>query len=125
MRETAYLADRVFEIIQKETAFPKRSRWLFAKQIADLMNEILITMEEANKPEAQTEALRIRRYELQQIVLGKLSALDRIFTQAMRSIPIDPDKLDAVGGHINECERLIKAWIKSDEKRYGAVKRSE
>lgn len=125
MRETAYLADKVYAIIQKEDVFPKRSRWIFAKKIAELMDEILVAMEEANKPEVATEGLRIRRFEQQQIALGKLSALDRTLTQAMRSIPINPNRLEDIGHQINECERLVHAWINSDKQRYGAVPGSD
>lgn len=55
MRETAYLADRVYAILQREDIFPKRSRWLFGQQIASLMADVQISIEEANKPEVQND----------------------------------------------------------------------
>ena len=121
MRETAYLADRLYAVLAKEDIFPKRSRWLFAGKLADLMADIQIAIEEANRPEVQTVHLRIRRYELQQIALGKLSALSRLLSQAQRSLHINPDRLEQVAGSINTLEKYIYAWINSDRKRYGPV----
>ena len=119
LRESAYLCDKVLRKLMNEKVFPKRSRWLISGKIADLTNEYMAAVIEANDPKVQTTELRDRRYTLQQIAIGKLSALDVLLNQAKRSLGLPADELEDIAGQINNCRKLLSSWVASDLKRYG------
>ncbi|MBR3278700.1 MAG: hypothetical protein IKG01_07400 [Lachnospiraceae bacterium] len=119
LRESAYLVERILRKLCQEKVFPKRSRWVIAQKIADTANEYLTAVIEANDPKVQTEELRERRFTLQQIALGKLSALDVLINMAIRVLSLKPENFKDIADRIITCEKLLKAWIASDEKRYG------
>ena len=119
MLKAAELGDELFRKLCKEDIFPRRSRWIMAGKIADLMNDYETAIDEANVPKVKTPALRDRRFEQQQIALGKLDALDKRITQAKRVFDANPNRLEYISKLIIENKRLLQAWINSDEKRYG------
>ena len=88
-------------------------------KIADMTNDFMTSVIEANDPKVQTVELRDRRYTLQQIALGKLSAVDVLLNAAIRRFNLPADEFEFIAEKINNCEKLIKAWVNSDEKRYG------
>ncbi len=57
LRESAYLTDAIFRKLQNEKVFPRRSRWLMSGKIADLANDYMDAIIEANDPKVQTEDL--------------------------------------------------------------------
>lgn len=119
LREASYLSDAIFQKLMNEKIFPKRSRWLMSGKIADMTNDFMTSVIEANDPKVQTVELRDRRYTLQQIALGKLSAVDVLLNAAIRRFNLPADEFEFIAEKINNCEKLIKAWVNSDEKRYG------
>ena len=92
---------------------------MIAGKIADIANDYETAIDEANKPLVVTPYLRQRRFEQQQIALGKLEALDKKLNQAQRVLHIDPNKLEYIAQLIIDCTKLMQAWIRADEKRYG------
>lgn len=125
LRESEYLTDRILRKVCQEKVFPKRSRWVIAEKIADTAVDYLTAVIEANDPKVQTQELRDRRYTLQQIALGKLSALDVLLNTAIRVLSLQPENFKDIASRIITCERLLKAWIASDEKRYGPPSEAE
>ena len=125
LRESANLTDEIFKKLTQESIFPRRSRWVMAHKIADLANDYMDAVVEANDPKVQTKALRDRRYTLQQIAIGKLSALDVKLSQAVRVFNLNPDEFEVISGKINECSKLLASWVESDVKRYGPPSEAE
>ena len=120
MKASMDMTDAILKKLQNEKFFPRRFRWLIAGKIADLANDYMTAIIEANDPKVQTQGLRDRRFELQQIALGKLSALDVKLAQAVRVMELNPNELEYIAGLVNRCRELMQAWVNSDKKRYGS-----
>ena len=119
LRETYRLRGAVFNKIKQEKLFPKKSRWAYAEKIFHQVLDYQTAVIEANDPKVQTIELRNRRYTLQQIALGKLSALDVMINSARDDLGLPAGEFDDIEDRIEECQRLLNAWVKSDEQRYG------
>lgn len=120
MKASMDMTDAILKKVQNEKYFPRRSRWVITGKIADLANDYMTSINEANDPKVQTQGLRDRRFELQQIAFGKLSALDVKLSQAVRVLNLNPDELEYITGLVNRCKTLLQAWVNSDIKRYGS-----
>ncbi len=125
LRESYRLRAAVFNKIRQEKLFPKRSRWMYAEKIFSMTLDYLTSVIEANDPRVQTIELRDRRYTLQQIAIGKLSALDVLINSARDDLGLPYDEFDEVEDRIEECNRLLNAWVRSDEIRYGPPTEAE
>ena len=120
LRESYRLRGVIYRKLKQERLFPKRSRFLYADPIWKLTLEYLTSIIEANDPKVQTIELRNRRYTLQQIALGKLSALDVLINSARDDMNLPPDEFDEIEDRIDTCMKYIHSWVKSDEYKYGA-----
>ena len=125
LRESRRLRKAVSNKIRQEKLFPKRSNWQYSKPIWYATLKYYSAVIDANEPKVQTRELRNRRYTLQQIALAKLSVLDALLTAAKEDYDLPADEFESIAGIINECNRLLIAWIKSDEKRYGPPDEAE
>lgn len=113
------LAKKVLDKLCKEKVFPKRSRWVIAKKIADLAVDFYSAIEEANGIKVITQGERDERHKAQTLAMAKLKSLDGALNLAMDVLSINPDYLDEISELEKTCERVIQGWINSEIKRYG------
>ena len=119
LRKSNEFTDHLFRKLCNEQVFPKRSRWLFSGKIADLANDYMTCINLANEIRVVTPKEREARHYYQTLALARLQALDAKINQAGRVLEINPNTMEFYAGMVNECKRLIMAWINSDNKRYG------
>lgn len=119
LRESRRLRKSIANKLRQERLFPKRSTWQYARPIWYATLDYYSAVIDANEPKVQTIELRNRRYTLQQVALAKLSVLDALLTAACEDYELHLSEFEDIGRQINECTRLLNAWIASDEKRYG------
>lgn len=118
-RKSIELTDHIFRKLCNEKVFPKRSRWLFSGKIADLCNDYMNCVDLANETRVVTQEERDKRHYWQTMAMSNLMALDARVNQAGRILGIDPNVMEYYAGLVNECRRLLLAWMNSDEKRFG------
>lgn len=66
-----------------------------------------------------TQTERDKRHYWQTMALSNLMALDARVNQAGRILCINPNTMEYYAGLVNECRRMLLAWMNSDVKRYG------
>ncbi len=118
-RYAGELAKKVLDKLCKEKVFPKRSRWIIAKKIADLTVVFHSSVHKANGIKAVTQGERDERHKAQTLALANLSALDAELNLAMDVLNINPDDLGDIAELEKTCERVIQGWINAEIKRYG------
>lgn len=118
-RKSIELTDHLFRKLCNEKVFPRRSRWLFAGKLADLANDYMNCVDRANEIRVLTQTERNARHYWQTMALANLQTLDARVNQAGRVLQIDANVMEYYAGLVNECSRLIQAWMTSDEKKYG------
>jgi len=112
------LAEYTLRLLCNEKIFPKRSRWLIAGKIADLVNDYQTAVHTANEMRVESTLAFSFRREQQLEALAYLRALDAKVSLAHAVLHIDANRLEYWAGLMNENEKLIKAWMRSDKKRY-------
>lgn len=123
LRKTDELTDWLLRKLCNEQVFPKRSRWLIAGKIADLVNDFSVNVFRANEIRAITPQERDARHYYQTLALADLMTLDVKVNQAQRILDISPEALHHYAVLANDCRTLLMAWMNSDEKRYGSPTR--
>ena len=118
-RYAGELAKKVLDKLCKEKVFPKRSRWIIAKKIADLTVDFHSSVHKANAIKVVTQVERDERHKAQTLALANLSALDAELNLAMDVLSINPDDLGDIAELEKTCERVIQGWINAEIKRYG------
>lgn len=118
-RYAGELAKKVLDKLCKEKVFPRRSRWLIAKKIADLTVDFHSSVHKANAIKVVTQVERDERHKAQTLALANLSALDAELNLAMDVLNINPDDLGDIAELEKTCERVIQGWINAEIKRYG------
>ena len=92
-RYAGELATKLIQKLCSEKVFPRRSRWLIAKKIADLTVEFHSAVHYANGIKVATQGERDERHKAQTLALAKLYAVDAELTVAMDVLHINPDDL--------------------------------
>ena len=118
-RYAGELAKKVLDKLCKEKVFPKRSRWIIAKKIADLTVDFHSSVHKANGIKVVTQGERDERHKAQTLALANLSALDAELNLAMDVLNINPDDLGDIAELEKTCERVIQGWINAEIKRDG------
>ena len=118
-RDAGERAKKVLDKLCKEKVFPKRSRWIIAKKIADLTVDFHSSVHKANAIKVVTQVERDERHKAQTLALANLSALDAELNLAMDVLNINPDDLGDIAELEKTCERVIQGWINAEIKRYG------
>ena len=101
-----------------ESFFPKKSRWLLAGKIADLMNEFHQNLHVGNDIFVATEEDAHERHLRQTRAYSTLYASASVMRTACDALDISPDKFETWAGMCVEELRLLKAWQKNDDQRY-------
>ena len=118
-RYAGELATKLLNKLCNEKVFPRRSRWLIAKKIADLTVEFHSAVHYANGIKVATQGERDERHKAQTLALAKLYAVDAELTVARDVLHINPDDLGDIAELEKTCERVIQGWINAEIKRYG------
>lgn len=106
------------QLLCREDCFPKRSRWLGAKDIADCANEMLMCIYTANDIRVKTEEdARIRR-AYQTRALARFGALEKRMTFEAFYWEKDVNLYSEWARKMNSLGPVLKNWIWKDEKRY-------
>lgn len=111
------LYDETLRLLCKEDLFPKRSRWLMAKDIAEMAGRFLDMGRYANGIKADTPELARKRHNAQREAVALLYALDGKMEAAKRHYQIDADRLKNWAHLYNHDMKLFKAWIDRDDER--------
>lgn len=121
LRAAEQLARETLALLCREKVFPKRSRWLLGKPMADLVSAYYSEAMTANGIRVQTAAEFVERHRHQTLAIAQLYSLNAMMGLAQAVLSINPDDLDYWATLLNEADRCTKAWMNSDEKRYGAI----
>lgn len=117
-KATDEIAKRTLDVLSKEDVFPKRSRWLMAYKIADLINDFHGAVMTANEIEVRSHAEFVERHKHQTLAIAFLKAADARMTLAMDVMTVNADKLEFWAGQYNDTLRQLQGWRNKDEKRY-------
>lgn len=118
--ETA--ADRLLKetmaILNREKVFPKRSRWMFAYTIADIVNRYHTMVSYANGITVTNHGLFAERYIAQTLAIAWIYALNVKMTAAQICCDAPVDAFDYWANLWADAEKLTKAWRAGDKNRY-------
>ena len=112
------LCIETLRVICNDDIFPKRSRWLIAGKIADLVNDFHTCMHLANEIRVSNRKEADDRHRYQILALSHLEALEEKIELAKVVLNINVNKVEEWSGKWNEEEKLLKNWISKDTKRY-------
>lgn len=115
---TDSLTVETLKALCRENTFPKRTRWLLAQPIADLINAFHSEVMIANEIKVETHGLMVERYERQTIALAYLEAANIKMSLALTVLDIDADSLEKWAKKYNETRREVMGWRSGDRRRY-------
>lgn len=106
------------QLLCREDIFPKRSRWLGCKDIADAANRMLMNIFGANDIRVKTAEDARERRRLQTVALAAFGALEKRMTFEALYWEKEINQYSLWARQMNELGDYLKAWIYRDEKRY-------
>lgn len=109
-------------MVCNENIFPKKSRWVIAGKIADLINEFHQNLHIANDIFVNAPEDARERHLRQTVAHATLYTSASVMRMAQAVFKFDANKLDHWAGMCVEELKLLKAWQKNDDKRYSVVK---
>lgn len=118
LRITDELTAETLRTLCRENVFPKRSRWLIAQPIADLINEYHSNVMIANEIKVETHGLMVERYEHQTIAIAYLEAANIKMSLALTVLDLNADKLEKWAEKFNEAGKEVMSWRAGDRRRY-------
>lgn len=111
----------VVELLNKESLFPKKTRWMFAGKIADLMNDFHTAVCTANEIRPKTAAEAADRHRMNTLALARLKALDSKLNLARDIYGVNPGEFRKFAALVNEEYKILNGVIASDEKRFAEM----
>lgn len=118
IRAADALTAETLRTLCRENVFPKRSRWLIAQPIADLINAFHSEIMVANEIKVETYGLMIERFNHQTLAVAYLEAANIKMSLALTVLDLDANKLDAWAHKFNETRREVMGWRSGDRRRY-------
>lgn len=118
LRMTDSLTVETLKALCRENAFPKRTRWLLAQPIADLINAFHTEVMVANEIKVETYGLMVERYERQTVALAYLEAANIKMSLALTVLDVNADSLEKWAEKFNETRREVMGWRSGDRRRY-------
>ena len=113
-------------LIKNEKHFPKSTRWLYAKPIADEIRAACICIRHANSVYLSNDITREGEYRYRRGEQTKahahLDALLDLIDDAYDAGYITGKEVEYWTGLILQTDDLLKAWIKSDKENYNKQK---
>lgn len=115
---TDSLTVETLKALCRENTFPKRTRWLLAQPIADLINAFHSEVMIANEIKVETHGLMVERYERQTVALAYLEAANIKMSLALTVLDVNADSLEKWAEKFNETRREVMGWRSGDRRRY-------
>lgn len=112
------LATYTTHILGNEKAFPKRSRWIIAQQIADETINIYKYCRRANAVSVETDSDYAYRHEQQVKAYSCCESLLSLIEIAYNLYNIESHRIEYWTGLVLETEKLLGKWKLSDKHRY-------
>lgn len=106
--------------LSRENVFPKRTRWLYAYAIMDLVNNAHSWAMYANGIEVDTRELMLERYRAQTVALAWLYALNVKMSAAQIALSVPPEKCETWARLYDEARDRVLAWRSGNLRRYSA-----
>lgn len=112
------LCGYTLKFINREGIFPKRSRWMMAEKIADLVNNFYDAVNIANETNVTTASeAEFRMLHITEAI-AYLNALDSKMNFAVDVFDINPDLLDFWASLMNQEKKLLSGWKSSEKRKY-------
>ena len=118
LRASDDLTAETLRTLCRESVFPKRSRWLIAQPIADLINEFHSHVMIANEIKVETYGLMVERYEHQTLAIAYLEAANIKMSLALTVLDLDADRLEKWAEKFNIARKEVMSWKAGDRRRY-------
>ena len=118
LRATDKLAVDTLRVLCREDIFPKRSRWVMANKMADLVNDFHTCIMIANGIQPESHAEFVERHKYQVLAGGYLYALDVKMNLAKVVFETKADKLEFWAAVCLEAKDALSKWKSSDKYRY-------
>lgn len=106
------------KICTNEKSFPKRYRWCITNKIVENAVDINANLNRANDIYVKREQDFLLRQDFQNKALAEIGALLANVDLAYRVFGIDPKRIKHWTGTIVEVRTLLRAWKRSDERRF-------
>ena len=108
------------KLLSNEEIFPKRSRWMGCKDIAEAANEMLMCIFTANDVRVKTTEDARYRHAMQTRALAKFGALEKRMTFEAFYWERCPNLYEEWAGQMVELEKLLKNWNWKFDSKYAA-----
>lgn len=118
LRATDSLTAETLRTLCRENVFPKRSRWLIAQPIADLINGFHSEIMIANEIKVETRDLMIERYHHQTLAIAYLEAANIKMSLALTVLDLEADRLEKWAEKFNHARKEVMSWKAGDRRRY-------
>lgn len=105
-------------LVSREDLFPKRSRWIIARDLIKLASNAHTCASYANGIRVRCHKDFVDRANAQARAAAWLYALDLKMGAAQMIHCINPDRLDGWAGIYNEAWDYLDKWSSSDRRRY-------
>jgi len=109
------------KLLCDERIFPKRSRWLGARDVADAASKMMGCIFAANDIKVKLPQEARDRHRLQTLAIGYFGELEKRMTYEAFYWENDPNLYAVWADLMNQEEKLLKNWVYKDEKRYAAL----
>ena len=106
LRMTDSLTVETLKALCRENTFPKRTRWLLAQPIADIINAFHTEVMVANEIKVETYGLMVERYERQTVALAYLEAANIKMSLALTVLDVNADNLERWAEKFNELSEV-------------------
>lgn len=118
LRAVDSLTAETLRTLCRENVFPKRSRWLIAQPIADLINGFHSEIMIANEIKVETRDLMIERYHHQTLAIAYLEAANIKMSLALTVLDLEADRLEKWAEKFNHARKEVMSWKAGDRRRY-------
>ena len=118
LRATDELTAETIRTLCRENVFPKRSRWLIAQPIADLINGFHSHVMIANEIKVETRELMVERYHHQTIAIAYLETANIKMSLALTVLDLEANKLEKWAEKFNHARKEVMSWRAGDRRRY-------
>lgn len=105
-------------LCSNENNFPKRYRWCVTSKIVDSVLDAYKLLVSANKVRVESQQDLIRREDLQDQAYGCLEASTALMDVAFQLFQLKSTSVDYWVGLVEEVQKLLAAWKKSDAVRF-------
>lgn len=106
------------KLCSNEKNFPKRYRWCLTNKIVDFVLESYTFLIRANSIRVENSLDKDTRENFQNQAIGLYDASISLMDVAFRTFQLKESSVDYWIGLVEEVQKLLKAWKKSDALRF-------